>query len=487
METVFWTILVLGVLVFVHELGHFIAAKAAGIQVPRFSIGLGPRLVGFRIGETDYCLSAVPFGGYVKMAGMEGEEALAALEGDPLLREAAPEDFAPENGRQVESGRPDEAADRGRDRSSVTAPRFDPARGFDAKPLPVRLIVILAGVFMNFVFGFVVFVLLSYSQGQPVLPTLVSSVAPELVKLDPQLAEWRGRSIRMVNGAPVDNWNELVDRLQEVPEGAPLVIGFADGSELKLAGSVSGAELARALLPGLPPVIGQVQEESPARAAGLRPGDRILALDGRPVRLWDEIPQYIRERAGRRVVLTIERDATPGAPGGEETREIAIVPRREQAPGEDSKFVPVGHLGVIARILNEPVSFPEALRSGTNATLRAGGLILGGLGQLVTGKVSLKSLGGPVAIGQITGYYQRQGLDQLLWWMGLFSINLAILNLLPIPVLDGGHVLFLAIEGVRGHPLTAQSKIRLSQAGMVMLILLMAWAVTSDVLRLFGL
>ncbi|HEY7460414.1 MAG TPA: RIP metalloprotease RseP [Gemmatimonadota bacterium] len=467
MVTILVTILVLGILVFVHELGHFVAAKLGGIQVPRFSIGLGPRLFGFRIGETDYCISAIPFGGYVKMAGMEADEAVSGLEGDPLLQDAGPRDVA-----RVDSG------------SAAQDVAFDPERGFDRKPLWVRLVVILAGVFMNFVFGFLVFVWLSWSQGEPRLPTIVSDVDPEVALLDGRLEGWRGRAIRSVNGAPVDTWAQLDERLHAAPDGTPLRIGFADGEEVTLDPAVNGSELARGVAFGLPPVIGEVQRGSVAEAAGLGSGDRILALDGRPVVVWDDIPDYVRSRAGQPIRVRFERDETPGAPGGERTLEVEVVPGRQQEPGADNRFVQVGFLGVAAKLESDPISFPEAVRQGWHLTARAGGLILHGLGQLVTGKLSLRALGGPVVIGQITGYYRRQGIDQLLYWMALFSINLAILNLLPIPVLDGGHVLFLLIEGIRGHPLSPRFKVRLSQVGMVLLILLMAWAVTSDLLRL---
>ncbi len=469
MVTILVTVLVLGILVFVHELGHFVAAKLGGIQVPRFSIGLGPRLVGFRIGETDYCLSAIPFGGYVKMAGMEADEAVAGLEGDPLLQDAKTDDLAGDGGTG--------------ERVDATL-AVDPERGFDRKPLGVRLIVILAGVFMNFVFGFLVFVWLSWSSGEPRLPTLVSDVDPALLQADPQLEGWRGRIVRAVDGAPVETWVQLDERLRAAPRGTPLRIAFTDGEEVTLDPAVSGPELAEGTSFGLPPVIGEVQRGGAAEAAGLAPGDRILALDGRPVLVWDDIPDYVRGRAGKPIGVRFERDATPGAPGGERTLEVRLVPARQQEPGEDNRFVAVGFLGISAKLDSDPISFTEAVRQGTRLTAHAGGLILHGLGQLVTGELSFRALGGPVVIGQITGYYRRQGVDQLLYWMALFSINLAILNLLPIPVLDGGHVVFLLVEGIRGNPLPPKFKVRLSQVGMVLLILLMAWAVTSDLLRL---
>ena len=212
MVTILVTVLVLGILVFVHELGHFVVAKLSGIHAPRFSIGLGPRLIGFRIGETDYCISAIPFGGYVKMAGMEADEAVGGQEGDPLLQNAGPP-------RELGGG----------GGSAGESVAFDPERGFDRKPLGVRMAVILAGVFMNFVFGFLVFVWLSWSQGEPRLPTIVSDVDPEVALLDGRLQGWRGRAIRSVNGAPVDTWAQLDERLQAAPQGTPLRIGFANG------------------------------------------------------------------------------------------------------------------------------------------------------------------------------------------------------------------------------------------------------------------
>jgi regulator of sigma E protease len=485
METFLWTLLLLGVLIFIHELGHFLAAKWAGIAVPRFSLGLGPRLVGFRIGETDYCLSAIPFGGYVKMAGVEGEEE-NWMEGDPVRRRGGRGESSSEeevagfwmSGESLEAEGPEGP----RPERHAGDPPAAADRGFDGKPLWVRLVVILAGVTMNFLFGFVIFVWLSWHQGEARLPTIVAGADSRLASVEPRTGTWRGRSIAAVNGERVETWTEAVERLNVA--GSPVRIAFTDGEEVAVR--VSGEELAAGLSPGLPPVVGEVQEGGPAKAAGLRPGDRIVALDGRPVLLWDDITTYVRQRAGREIRVGVRRD-DPAAPGGERTLEIAVVPRRERAPGDDNRFVEVGYLGVAARLETRPLSPGEALVQGSLATWRAGGLIMDGLRQLVTGSVSFDSIGGPVAIGQITGYYQRLGFDQLLWWMGLFSINLAILNLLPIPVLDGGHVVFfLGTEALRGRPLSTRSKIRLSLAGWVVIGLLMAWAVTSDIQRLIG-
>jgi regulator of sigma E protease len=456
MQTFLLTVLVLGLLVFVHELGHFMTAKWAGIAVPRFSIGLGPRLIGFRWGETDYCLSAVPFGGYVKLAGMEGEEAFEKLEGGP-----------------------DEQVD------DTNVP---PDRRFDNKPIRWRLLVISAGVLMNFALGWFIYVFLAFGEG--ILTTKGTRVAgvdsialAEFPALEP-LADG-GAEIAAVDGRPVANWYEI-DRALQQARGRTTAIALVDGRTIEVpVPQDDEGGFAAGLLPLTEPLIVDVEEGSPAALAGIQPGDRIVSIDGEEVVSFADVVQFVRDRPDQRIPVQVERVGGDGEP---ERLSLTVQTGSEQTPrASDGEFIETGWLGVTAETATIELGPIEAVATGTRTALQASTLIVGGLVQLVSGNVSVRSLGGPVAIGQLTGRFARRGWQSLAGWIALFSINLAILNLLPIPVLDGGHILFLTIEAGRGRPLSARQKLRLSQVGLAFLVLLMALAFTSDMLRLIGL
>jgi regulator of sigma E protease len=450
MQTLILTIIVLGVLVFVHELGHFLTAKWAGVSVPRFSIGLGPRIVGVKVGETDYCLSAIPFGGYVKMAGMEGEEAFEGLEGGEAEEAVTP-----------------------------------PSRRFENKSLRWRLAILSAGVAMNFILGWVIYVGLAWHDGIPTMNiTTVSDVEPDLATDHPELRALAGETFVSVEGRDVSTWEEVGDALTGADDSAVEFV-LASGRSVTIpAGDREERErIAGGLIPLVPTVIDEVQEGSPAARAGIEAGDRIVSVDGIETPSFDRMSETVRERPDQILPVVVERTID----GQLHRLTLTVETGVEKAPrASDGKFVDVGVLGVGAKIDRIRLGPVEALLAGSQAAGRASMLILGGLREIVTGGVSLKAVGGPVAIGQLTGHFARQGVSSLLGWVALFSINLAILNLLPIPVLDGGHILFLGIEATRGRPLSTTQKLRLSQVGLAFLVLLMAWAFTADILRIVG-
>ncbi len=364
LTTILATALVLGVLILVHELGHFWAAKLVDIEVSRFSIGFGPKLVGFKRGETEYVISALPLGGYVKMEGMIDEEVTSTLEGESSRETRAPS-----------------------------------PRDFDAKPLWARLLVISAGVLMNLVFAFVAFSFLAHVRGVHV------------------------------------------------------------------------------------PVVGEVVEGSPAAEVGIVPGDVIRAVNGRRTDDATDVSRNILPRAGERITLTVERDGT--------TFDVAVVPAAERQWDDIARdTLDYGRIGV---------GFPggeDSYRAlGVGESIVAGARETGSwiaevatfFARLVTGRQSPKELGGPIVIGQLSGQMARAGFWPLLDFMAIISVNLAVLNLLPIPVLDGGHLLFLAIEGLRGgKPVSVEQRLRFSQIGMLLVLGLMVWAFANDIMRLVG-
>ncbi|MDQ3388233.1 MAG: RIP metalloprotease RseP, partial [Gemmatimonadota bacterium] len=330
------------------------AAKAVDIAAPRFSIGMGPRVWGFRWGETEYVISALPLGGYVRMAGMADDETTV-----------------------VEGGEEEEV---------------DPARTFDAKPLWARALVISAGVIMNFLFAVVVFVGLGAAYGKAVAA----------------------------------------------------------------------------------PVLGEILPDRPAAAAGLRSGDHIREAGGHPVGSWDEFVEIVEASPDRPLALVVER--------GGVRLPTAVTPESAPGAGEGERVGKIG-AGVGMQVEHIPLSPTESVAYGFQRTWDFGAMIVVLVGKLIIGEESLRNLGGPLTIGQVSGEAARLGVETFLSFMAIISVNLAILNLLPIPILDGGHLLFLGIEGVRGKALSVESRVRMSQVGMVMVVALMLWAITNDVLR----
>ena len=364
MTTLLATIVVLGVLIFVHELGHFMAAKAVDIEVQRFSIGLGPKMFGFTRGETEYVISWLPLGGYVKMAGMADEDATSALEG----------------GSDAEPG------------------RQPGTRDFESKSVLARAFVLLAGVGMNWLFAFLAFVALALGTGI----------------IEPRVEE--------------------------------------------------------------------VGEDSPAEVAGLEVGDLVLSINGQRTRNSSQLIQEIQKKPGEQIHLVIDR-------AGEELAVVAVPDSVMMFSEIANDSLLIGRVGVRlgSAASHRTLGIGEALLEGGSQTSYYTMDVLRFLKNLVTGRNSARDLGGPILIGQLSGAAMRAGVWALLFFMAIISINLAVLNLLPIPVLDGGHLLFLMIEAVRGKAVSIDQRLRWTTVGMVLVVGLMIWAVGNDLLRLFGL
>ncbi len=451
MITIIATIVVLGVLIFVHELGHFATAKWVDIEVPRFSIGLGPKMIGFTRGETEYVIAWLPLGGYVRMAGMDDMEAL-------------------------EGGEHDAGAAR------------STGRDFESKSLPARALVISAGVIMNVLFAWFLFSVTGMVWGARQAPDALMGdvtealLTPETVALAdiPQ-----GARITAVNGTPVENWTDIDQVLFRARDS--LRFEFADAPTVAVALPESDSlrrVTVQAVVPrvDMPARVGGVLAGSPAAEAGLEQGDAVVEVAGQPIATWQDMVAAVETRPGEALPVVVER-------GGERVS-LTITPEAEEVAGGP---LVVGRIGVgqPMRLID---AYPQvhmgpvaAVVYGGEETVRVTSVILDYLGGLFTGRESPRDVGGPILIYQISEQVVQVGFDAFLNFMALFSINLAILNLLPIPILDGGQLMFLAVEAVRGRGLSLEQRMRLSQVGLVLVVAIMVWALANDVLRLFGL
>ena len=457
MLTLAATIFVLGVLIFVHELGHFIAAKAAGIAVPRFSIGFGPPTpLKFQRRETEYLVSWVPFGGYVKMASLEEQQAMASLEGGDLEQE------------------------------------FPPDQLFESKSLFARIVVLAAGVIMNALFAWAVYSGLVIAYGKTIDPT--TAVATINADTLPAGAEALagvpfGATVTKINGDAITSWNEVMDGVLD-PRSDQLRIELASGEPPVLSvvvADVPGADaerramIAQSILPLWEPRVGYLVEGKPAARAGLTPGDLITHIGGEPLRSWHALVEAVESSVGEPMILAIDR--------GGEMIEIEVTPAEEEVTdpmtGDARKAGRIG-IGPERQIRRVELGVAASIAEGARQTWDNGLQVLAFLKGLFLGQVSVRQLGGPILIGQASGQFARAGFVPLLTFMAFLSINLAILNLLPIPVLDGGHLIFLMLEGLRGKPLPQSLRLRLTQAGMFVLLGVMVFAVINDVFRIVG-
>jgi regulator of sigma E protease len=452
-----WPLVVtLGVLVFVHELGHFLAAKWAGIRVHRFAIGMGTpiRWLSFRRGDTEYAICWLPLGGYVKMATREEGSISSPLEGESV----------------GEGHLPGEAPVR-------------PDEFFEAKPIWKRMIVIMAGVTMNVLFAWLAYSYISAKAGEQLEPTttiggVVTDSLPAGAEALTQLKA--GDRIVMINGDTARSWEDIFNGVSTT-SGDTVALALADGRTLKLpihpAALAERLRAALALMPYRPPVLGQILPGKPADKVGLLVGDTIAAVNGDTIVQWYDFVERVRRSAGQVLLVRVH-----GATG---VRELSITPEseEEQLGGGSTRTVGKIGAGPFIAVTRRPYTVRQSFAAGWRATLAASTQIGRTVQGLLSSRISSKEVGGPILIGQMAAQSARLGFDALLQLMALISVNLAVINLMPVPVLDGGQFLFLLAEAVLRRPLSLKLRERLTLLGLILIVMLMVLAFSNDFAR----
>jgi regulator of sigma E protease len=439
-------VVVLGILILVHELGHFFMARLAGVGVERFSIGFGPVLWRVRGKETEYCVSAIPMGGYVKMMG-DDENPLEGGKGGTI----------------------------------------DPAKAFNTKPLIARFLIVFAGPAMNFILAAVIAALMFMLIGRPVAPAEIGRVTEGGAAAQAGLKT--GERLVAVDGKPIQYWEDLARVVQSAGGRALSVTVRGSGGERTV--TLTPAQAKRKDLfgdeqvvwevgatPYVPAVIGDTVSGDPADAAGLKPNDVVTAIEGQPVLSWDELAEKIHQRAEQPTRLEVKR--------GGETLSITVTPKKGKIPGPDGKETEVGLIGIrpsgaVTFVRSNPITaIWDGLVWSVDVTVKTAI----GLYKIVVGQLDRSNIGGPIQIAKTAGEQARQGVVSLALFTAVISINLFLLNLLPVPMLDGGHLLFFAFEAVLGRPLSVRKREVAQQVGFALLMLLMVFAFYNDFKRI---
>lgn len=344
-------IIVLGFLIFFHELGHFIAAKLVGIRVERFSLGFPPRMIGKKIGETDYCISWIPFGGYVKMSGMIDESL---------------------------------------DRKAIKGEPWE----FQSKSTPQKIFVITSGVVMNFIVAFIIFSIIIYMMG---------------------------------------------------------------------IGEVVESTVVYNIIPGYP-----------AEKIGIQAGDRIVSVNGIEVNKWSDMTEIIHNKPNQEILVEWKRN------GEIFSSYIQTVSSKVPYRGTIKE---IGMIGISPEVKVRTAGIFESIAQGGINTYFWSRLTLVSIKMLILGQESLKSIGGPILIAKLAGDSARTGVSHLFNLIAIISINLGFLNILPVPALDGGHLVFIIFEGLRRKPLSVKTKVIIQQVGLAIIIALMILVIYNDILR----
>lgn len=446
-QKVWWFLIVIGVLISFHEFGHLLAARSVGVRVLKYSLGFGPKLFGRKIGETEYLISAVPLGGYVKLFGEE----------------------------ETDAANPEERS-----------------RSFHHKSVPRKMFIVAAGPGFNFLLAFLIFVGWLATGSQllvPLFPDLTPIVKVVVPGSPAQLAGIQTNDkVLKVNDREITIHDEVFDEVQK-SKGRSVTIDIQRGQTLKtfiiLPAKTTikiGDEKKAIYKVGIeepPPVITSVQPNSPAMDAGFEPGDRVIRIAQNEIVTWADMTAIVSKNPESPLNFDVERD-------GKLVTLIAIPRTHERVTnGETKKRATIGISGSPFQILHAD-SFSEALIEGARATWIGTKLIGYTLYKLLSGELSRKALAGPLGIATISGQAAEKGVEAVIWLIALLSINLGVLNLLPIPILDGGHLFFFGLEGILRKPLGERQREIAQQIGLVLLICIFILALWNDIERLLS-
>ena len=427
----------LAALIFVHELGHFLVARRCGVVVEKFSLGFGPKIFGKTVGETEYLISAIPLGGYVKMKGEELDEATN------------------------EEG------------------------SFSAALVQHRLAIAFAGPLFNMLFAVVIYIFVYMVGVETLAPTVgtVKDMSPA------QSAELQtGDQILAIQGEPIRFWGELQDKVHNSPgQALDFQVKRKTGKILNISITPISEEIEDLLgdkkqvgLIGISPMVNTItyiKEGTAADRAGLQIDDRILAVEGTPIFGWPDLRTAAVDRPGEELIFRIQR-------GGTEIL-VPLTPNLKKVEDQSGKKVEIGEIGIgmSGQLVLEQYGLLGAFLRSLEETWRLTYLIAVSVKKMIFGSIPADQIGGPILIFQIYGEQAEQGFNELIRLTALLSINLGLINLLPIPVLDGGHIFFFLIELIKGRPVSEKSRERAQQIGLFMLISLMVFAFYNDIMR----
>lgn len=440
----------LGLLILIHELGHYSVARWCNVKVLRFSVGFGKPLLKWRAGkdQTEWVLAAFPLGGYVKM--------LDEREGD-----------VPESLRH---------------------------RAFNTQSVWRRFAIVAAGPLANLALAVLLYWIV-FVAGVDELRARVQITAPESIAATAGLSN--GDEILEVDGEPVQSWQDwrwaVLKAVMNEPT-ATVLVRTADGDRATYTLPLDGITVdesrddpmlqlgVRPYRPHIPPVMGSIVDGSPAAQAGLMVGDTVMRIDGHPIEDFMDLVEKVSEAPGRSLQFEVQR--------GSSVAELTVTPREEEVRGER-----IGRIGVgvqrpaeggesmFVKIAHPPL---EAVGLAIYKTWEMSTFSLKMIGRMLTGELSWRNLSGPVTIADYAGQSAQMGLDHYIKFLALISISLGVLNLLPIPVLDGGHLLYYVIEMLRGGPVPERVMEIGQQVGLALLVMLMAFAFYNDINRLIS-